>query len=339
MVGKHRVAPDEHRASVMTIASARVTAALTRIEEAGGDGTVPLGRGAALDVTSLGKVYFPDDGYTKGDVMRYYASVGRAVLAAVADRPLVLRRFPDGIAGKAFYQHRAERTPPAVRTAMVDAGGDGDAVPFLLGGDLATLLYTVQLGAISVDPWHGRVSDVHAADYAILDLDPGDGTRFARVVEVARAVHATLGELGLRAVLKTSGATGLHIYVPLAARTSASTALRVAQLVATRVARAHPTIATIERSVAARPAGSVYVDYLQNVPGKTVAGAYAVRARPGATVSTPLAWDELTDALDPAAFTIATVPGRLAEVGDLWRLAMRARNSASALRAVTAGAT
>ncbi len=312
-----------------------VVGELRRIEESGGSGTARFGRGLTLDVSNLDKVYFPAAGYTKGDVMRYYATVRNYVLPVIADRPLVLRRFPNGIDGKAFYQHRATRVPDGVRTEPVALGDDAEAVPFLIGGDLATLLYTVQLGAISVDPWHGRIDDVHAADYAILDLDPGPRASFARVVEVARAVRTVLDDLGLRAALKTSGATGLHIHVPLARGTSAETALILGQLVATRVAVAQPKIATIERKVAARARDAVYVDYLQNIPGKTVAGAYSVRARAGATVSTPLAWDELTDSLDPAVFTIETVPERLEQVGDLWRAVMRKRNSKRVLQALT----
>ncbi|GLC25151.1 DNA ligase D [Roseisolibacter agri] len=307
---------------------------LARIEAEGGDGVVRLGPRTSLDVTNLDKVYFPDDGITKGDVMRYYATVAPHVLPVLADRPLVLRRFPNGIGGKAFYQHRADNVPAGVRTEPVDADGDGQSVPFLVGGDLATVLYSVQLGAISVDPWHSRVGALDTADYTILDLDPGPKAPFARVVDVARWIKGELDALGLHAALKTSGSTGLHIALPLPAGTKADSALLLAELIATRVATAHPKEATIERSLRARSAGAVYVDYLQNIPGKTVAGAYAVRARPRATVSTPLAWEELDDALDPAAFTLRTVPARLEQVGDLWRAAMRKPNPMRALRAL-----
>jgi bifunctional non-homologous end joining protein LigD len=190
----------------------------------------------------------------------------------------------------------------------------------------------VQLGAVSVDPWHARVGSLDAVDYTVLDLDPGPSASFARVVDVARWVKEELDALGLHAALKTSGSRGLHIAVPLPARTAPDTALLLAELVATRVASAHPKAATVERAVRARPAAAVYVDYLQNVPGKTVAGAYAVRARPGATVSTPLAWNELRDDLEPGSFTLRTLPARLDAVGDLWRAAMRRPNSVRALR-------
>jgi bifunctional non-homologous end joining protein LigD len=197
----------------------------------------------------------------------------------------------------------------------------------VVGGDLATLLYTVQLGAVSVDPWHGRVGALEYADYTILDLDPGPRATFARVVDVARWVHEEMERLGLEGIAKTSGSTGIHIFIPLPPKTPEEAALLVAQLIATRVAEAHPREATIERSVKARPPAAVYVDYLQNIRAKTVAGVYAARAKPGATVSTPLRWSELTPSLDPRAFTIATVPDRIARVGDLWGKAMSRRNS------------
>jgi len=181
----------------------------------------------------------------------------------------------------------------------------------------------VQLGAISFDPWHSRVQSLEYADYTILDLDPGEGTRFKTVVEVAKLVKEELDRYGLHGALKTSGSTGLHIYLPLPARTPLETATLLAQFVASRVAARAPKIATIERAVRKRPRGTVYVDYLQNILGKTVAGVYAVRAKPGATVSTPLAWDELTADLDPRAFTLLTVPDRIAALGDLWGLAMK----------------
>ncbi|HET7457826.1 MAG TPA: DNA polymerase ligase N-terminal domain-containing protein [Gemmatimonadaceae bacterium] len=301
---------------------------------------LPLPAYPFFEFTNLEKIFFPDDGYTKGDLLSYYAGMAKYVLPVIADRPLVLRRFPSGIAGKAFYQHNVPDAPAGVRTAPIDVDGDGDVAHHLVGGDLATLLYSIQLGAVSVDPFHARVGSLDTPDYTIIDLDPGPKAPFARVVDVARRVKAELDSLGLLGTLKTSGATGLHVYLPLPPGTSGEAALLLAQIVATRVTAAMPKEATVERAVKARPASSVYVDYLQNILGKTVAGAYAVRARPGATVSTPLEWEELDDALDPAAFTIESVPARVAKVGDLWRAAMRRRNTARALRELaTAAAT
>jgi bifunctional non-homologous end joining protein LigD len=316
---------------------ARLEAELESAEREGRDANLTLGRGVTLSLSSLDKVWFPGraGGYTKGDVLRHYVRVAPFILPVMADRPLVLKRFPDGINGEAFYQQKAPANPPnGVRVETIE-DADGDRVDRLVGGTLATLLYQVQLGTISVDPWHARVRTLRFADYSVIDLDPGPRAKFDRVVEVATWVKEELDRLGLVAAPKTSGSTGLHIFLPLPPRTSNEAALLIAQLVATRVANAHPKEATVERTVSERAKSSVYVDYLQNVLGKSVAAAYAVRARPGATVSTPLDWSELTSRLDPRDFTIETVGGRFARVGDLWASAMSVRNTAAALKALT----
>ena len=308
------------------VSGGAVVTRLEAIERGGGSGTLVLPGGAALALTHLDRVVFPRDRITKGALLRYYARMAGAVLPTMADRPLVLRRFPRGIAGPAFYQQRAAADPPTgVRTEAVEEANGATRTRFV-GGSLATLLHTIQLGAISVDPWHARLDALDTPDYAIVDLDPGPTAPFARVVEVALAVKEAMDALGLRGAAKTSGSSGVHIYLPLPARTPEDAARLLAQLVATRVAERLPRLATLERSVRARPAGAVYVDYLQNIRGKTVAAAWCVRARPGATVSTPLAWEELDDRLDPRAFTIATAPARAARDGDRWGEAMRARN-------------
>jgi bifunctional non-homologous end joining protein LigD len=249
------------------------------------------------------------------------------LLPAIADRPLVMKRFPNGVGGKTFYQQKAPADPPAsVRVEVVSDEGLTPQ-PRLIGGDLATLLYLVQLGAISVDPWHSRVQSVQMADYSIIDLDPGPRAQFKRVIDVAHAVKDVLDQLGLHAIPKTSGATGLHIVLPLPAGVPNEGARTVAELVATVVAERYPKLATVERWVKSRPASAIYVDYLQNIRGKTVAGVYSVRARPTPTVSTPLHWDEVTSGLDPRDFTIDTVPERVSRVGDLWGAAMKKPNS------------
>jgi bifunctional non-homologous end joining protein LigD len=304
-----------------------ILAELARIEGADGDGRIVFGRGKALDVSSLGKVFFPDGGLTKGDLMRYYARVSPYMLPILKDRPLILRRFPEGVNGPSFFQQKApDDPPPAVRVGKV-VTATGEHASRIVGGDLATLLYTVQVGSISVDPWHSRIGALKCADYSVIDLDPGEGVEMPRLVRVAAWVKEELDEVGLTAALKTSGKRGLHVYIPLAARTPATAAGLLAQLVATRVARKHPNEATVERSLRSRPKGTVYVDFGQNDVGKSVAAAYAVRPTPGATVSTPLDWSELTPRLDPKRFTIVTLPARLAKVGDLWGAAMERRNS------------
>ncbi|MFL5477711.1 MAG: DNA ligase D [Gemmatimonadaceae bacterium] len=303
---------------------------LTEIEKKRGDGYIDLGRGKRLKVSNLDKVFFPKEKFTKGDVMRFYVRVADFILPTMQDRPLVLKRFPNGIDGESFYQQKAsETTPPEVRVEIIQE--NGEKRPRYIGGDLLTLLHTIQLGAISVDPWHSRVQSLEYADYTIIDLDPGPRANFSRVIQIARWAKEVIDGFGLNAAIKTSGSSGLHIYLPLPPRTPNDAATLVAQVVATKVAQAHPKEATIERFVKARGAATVYVDYLQNIQGKTVAGAYCVRAKSGATVSTPLKWTELTDDLDPRDFHIGNAADRFEKIGDIWNEAMKKKNSLRAL--------
>lgn len=304
---------------------------LTAIEEKGGESSLDFGGGKSLKVSNLDKIFFPKEKYTKGDVMRYYMRIADFILPTIQDRPLVLKRFPNGINGETFYQHKAsETTPPGVRVETIETDG-GEKRRSIVGGDLLTLLYTIQLGAISVDPWHSRVQSLNYADYTIIDLDPGPRANFERVVQVARWAKEVIDGFGLNAAIKTSGSTGLHIYLPLPPKTPNEAATLVAQVIATKVAEVHPKEATIERFVKARGAATVYVDYLQNIQGKTVAGPYCVRAKPGATVSTPLKWAELTDALDAREFHLGNAAERFEKIGDIWNEAMRKKNSLRAL--------
>ena len=314
---------------------AKVVDRLQELQSGTGAGEIRLPEGT-LSLTSLDKPYWPDDGFTKGDLLRYYASVAPAILPVIADRPLVLRRYPNGIDGDAFYQQQAPPSvPDGVRVEPVAGGedGKGETIRRFIGGDLLTLLYLVQLGAISVDPWHSRVGSLHTPDWSVIDLDPGPETKFGRVVDVALMVRDELERLGIASLPKTSGASGIHIMIPLREGTPSESARLLAQVVATAVAEgAKQGVATVERSVAKRPKSAVYVDYLQNVTGKSVACAYAARARAGATVSTPLHWDEVDAKLDPRDFTIANVPERLSSGGDLWKQAMSGKSKGNDLR-------
>jgi bifunctional non-homologous end joining protein LigD len=314
-----------------TTSGSPVVARLEEIERSGGDGALEIGRGVTLALSSLDKVFFPRERLTKGDLLRYYTRVEGFILPVMRDRPLVLRRYPNGIDGESFYQQKApDRVPPGVRVETI-RNERGERQRRLIGGDLGTLLYTIQLGAISVDPWHSRVPKLDEADFTILDLDPGPKASFSRVVEVAKIVQEELDALKLTAVAKTSGSSGMHIIIPLEPGVSDEAAVLAAQLIATRVVARAPSIATIERSVGARAPGAIYVDYLQNIRAKTVAAAYSVRARPGATVSTPLEWNEVDGALDPRDLTIETVPDRLSRHGDIWARVMKKGSSIRAL--------
>ena len=298
-------------------------AQLRALEDARKDGTLELPGGLRLPITNLAKPFWPKLKLTKGDLLRYYAEVASFILPAVADRPLVMKRFPNGIDGTAFYQQRSrqEKPPAGVRIETIaddiDPISEPDARRFI-GGSLITLLYMTQIAAISQDPWFSRVQSPLDADYVAIDLDPGEGTKFPTVLEVARLVHDELALLKVPSVPKTSGSSGLHIYIPLAPGTTYESGMLFCQIVATVIASRHPKIATVERTVRARRKGTVYVDYLQNILGKTLATAYSARASEYAGVSTPLAWKEVFEDIDPRDFTIVTAPARFKKVGDLW---------------------
>jgi bifunctional non-homologous end joining protein LigD len=321
-----RAAPSRtmHRRNRRDATPGAVVEQLLALEQSKKDGDLALPNGDTLRVTNLAKVFWPELGITKGELLRYYATVAPMILPAVDDRPLVMRRFPNGITGLAFYQQRhPEVVPPGVRREVlpedvepIDEDGPRDR---LIGGSLTTLLYMTQLAAISQDPWFSRVADPWHADYVAIDLDPGDGTSFERVLDVARWTKDVLDRYGIPAWPKTSGASGLHIYIPLPPRTTYDTGQLLCQMVATVVAEGHPKVATIERTVRKRPRGTVYVDYLQNILGKTLATVYSARASDYAGVSTPLTWREVERGVDPRDFTIRTAPSRFKEVGDLWK--------------------
>ena len=308
-------------------APAKVLAQIDELCDSNKRGTLDFGKGRTLSVTNLAKVFFESTSHTKGDLLRYYTLISPFILPTIVDRPLILKRFPNGIHGQAFYQQKAsDDTPDGVRVEIV-TNDEGERQRRMVGGDLLTLLYTVQLGAVSVDPWHSRFPKLDFADYSIIDLDPGPRAKFGRVVQIAQWVKEVLDELGLHAAIKTSGSTGMHVYLPLPPQTPNEAATLIAQIVAERVVREHPKEATVKRFVKQRGEAMVYVDYLQNIKGKTVAGAYCVRAREGATVSTPIEWDELDENLDPRDFTIDSVMERFADKGDIWATAMKKKNS------------
>jgi bifunctional non-homologous end joining protein LigD len=297
---------------------------LSELEDAKRDGEIELPNGDRLRVTNLAKLFWPKLGITKGELLRYYVAVSPMLLPAVDDRPLVMKRFPNGVDTHAFYQQRhPEAVPAGVRREVlpediepIDEEGPRDR---LIGGSLTTLLYMTQLAAISQDPWFSRVADPEHQDYAAIDLDPGEGAGFDRVLDVARWVKEELDRLAIPGVPKTSGSRGLHIYIPLPPRTTYETGQLLCQVVATLVSTKHPKVATVERMVKRRPRATVYVDYLQNILGKTLATAYSARASDYAGVSTPLTWTEVAEGLDPRAFTIRTALSRFTEVGDLWK--------------------
>jgi bifunctional non-homologous end joining protein LigD len=293
-----------------------MTAQLQDYEDRKRDGRLLLPDGDWLDVTNLQKVFWPEPNYTKGDLLRYYARVAPFILPVVAERPLVMKRFPNGVDGQAFYQHRAPDVYP--KGVRVEPVPDADVPTMFIGGDLKTLLYMSQLAAISQDPWFSKMGALDEADVVAIDLDPQPGATFRQIQDVALWVYEELQRLKVPSFPKTSGSEGLHIFIPLPRGSSYEVGVLFCQIIATIVATKHPKVATIERMVKRRPNKTIYVDYLQNIPGKTLACAYSARASSFAGVSTPLKWSEVDDKIAPQDFTIATVEARLRKVGDLW---------------------
>jgi len=270
--------------------------------------------GRELSLSNLGKVLWPDAGYTKGDLIQYYVTVAPYLLPHLAGRPLNLTRYPDGVRGESFYQKDIPGTAPAwVRTVRV-AHGDHD-VNYCLADSSATLAWLGQWGCLEIHPWLSRVDSLDRPDYAAFDLDPSPPAGFGEAVDLAFVVRRTLAEFGLRAYPKTSGATGVHVYLPIVRRYAYKEVEAFVGRVADIIHQALPERTTRERSVAKRR--GVYIDHLQNIKGKTLVSVYSPRPHPDAPVSTPVTWDELAG-VRPSDFNLRTVPERLRQAGDVF---------------------
>jgi bifunctional non-homologous end joining protein LigD len=262
----------------------------------------------------LDKVFWPKEGYTKGDLIDFYREVSPWLLPYLRDRPLVLTRFPDGIEGKSFYQKDAPGfVPDWIRTERIWSGHAERDIDYFVCDDQASLLYLVNLGTIPLHIWSSRVGSLQTPDWCILDLDP-KGAPFTDVVEVAIAIRALCEVIELPSFVKTSGASGLHVLLPLAAELTYEQSRLLGELLSRVIVTELPAIATIIRKIDAR-AGRVYLDYLQNRHGQTIASPFSVRPLPGAPVSTPLRWSEVGPRLDPGSFTIKTLQRRLDRLG------------------------
>jgi bifunctional non-homologous end joining protein LigD len=270
------------------------------------------------ELTHLDKVFWPQEGYTKRDLVDYYWRMADWVLPYLKDRPQALNRHPDGVEGESFFQkNMAQSPPPWVKTVLIRSEGEDKDIRYLVCQNRDTLLYEANLGCIELNVWSSSLPHLDSPDYAVLDFDPLE-TSFPSVIEAVLAAKTVLEEMALPAFCKTSGATGMHIYIPLAPRFTHEQARELAHLVCLLVNRGHPDLTSLERSPAKRK-GRVYLDYLQNRQGATMAAPYALRPREGAPVSTPLEWKEVTAKLDPREFTIRTVPERMARKGDAWK--------------------
>jgi bifunctional non-homologous end joining protein LigD len=318
--------------ALRTVESGLVTLPPTVRVRADGDGWVPATAAPPLRLTNIDKPFF-SDGYTKGDLIGYYAAVAPVLVPHLKDRAIVLARFPNGADGDWFYEKQApSHKPEWLPTVSLWSEHRGDDIDFVTAGDASSLMWIANLGAIEIHPWLSRVDTFDRPDFAVFDLDPADGSTWDQVVAVAEMIRVALDRLGLVGYPKTSGSTGIHIYVPLDPVHEYARARRFIDAVARLLVSTDSSLVTLERDIPKRH-GKVFVDVNQNVGGKTIASVYSVRPRAGAPVSTPILWDEL-DSVDPSAFTIGTVWDRLARHGDLFAPVLAGGQTLDAAEAV-----
>ena len=281
------------------------------------DPDVPVA-GATVRLTNLRKPFWPELGVTKGDLLRYYAAVSAWLLPHLADRAMVMKRYPNGAAGKCFFMKRAPTPRPDwIRTCTIEHAS-GNVIDFPIVGDLPSLLWLVNLGCIDLNPWYARCDDVDRPDYLHFDLDPVPDAGFDAVRATALVVREALEALGMPTFVKTTGSKGLHVYVPIVRGPTQKQVWTFAKELAFALAKRNPGLITAEYKIVKRPPNRVLVDYNQNAWGRTLASIYSPRPKPRATVSTPLTWDELRAGASTDDFRLDNVPARLRGVGDLW---------------------
>src|SRR5471032_3403487 len=281
--------------------------------------------GKEVRLTNLRKIFWPELGLAKGDLLQYYADVAHVLLPHIHDRAMVMKRYPHGAAGEFFFMKRAPSPRPAwIEICTIDHGEE-KVIDFPMIQDRAALLWVINLGCIDLNQWYATCDDVNRPDYVHFDLDPGVGAAFDRVLETALVVREALDALTMPSVVKTTGSKVLHVYVPIVRGPVQHDVRTFAHVLAQELARRHPSIITAEYRVAKRPRGRVLVDYNQNRWGSTLASIYSVRPRPEASVSTPVTWAELEQGVRIEDFTVKNVPARVAKVGDLWKPLLAAR--------------
>jgi len=287
---------------------------IPRVED---DAEIATG-GKRVRLTNLRKIFWPDLGVTKGDLLRYYAGVSRWLLPHVAGRAMVMKRYPHGASGEFFFMKRAPQPRPEwVRTCAI-GHASGNVIDFPVVDDLATLLWVVNLGCIDLNPWYARCDDVDRPDWLHFDLDPVKGGSFTQVRETALAVKGALVSLGMPVYAKTTGSRGIHVYVPIVRGPRQKEVWGFAKRFAQEIESRFPRLATAEYRIAKRPARRVLVDYNQNAWGRTLASIYSVRPSPRAAVSTPVTWEEVERGMAIEDFRIDNVLARVAKRGDLW---------------------
>ena len=283
--------------------------------------------GREVRLTNLRKPFWPDLGIAKGDLIQYYVDVAPVLLPHIRQRAMVMKRYPNGAAGAFFFMKRAPTPrPPWIPTCRIDHGSE-NVIDFPMINDVTSLMWVINLGCIDLNQWYATCDDVDRPDYVHFDLDPGKGATFQQVRECALVVRDALEALRMKPVVKTSGSKGMHVYVPIVRGPDQKAVWTFAKALAVELASRHRALMTSEYRVANRPAGRVLVDYNQNRWGSTLASVYSVRPTPGATVSTPLTWDEVAAGARIEDFRLDNVPARIKKLGDLWKplLATRGR--------------
>jgi bifunctional non-homologous end joining protein LigD len=273
--------------------------------------------GHDLKLSNLKKIYWPKEKITKGEMLKYYYNIAEYILPYMKDRPQSLNRFPNGIGGESFYhKNMGGKVDKWLKTFKRFSESSGEPKDFLICTDTASLIYMANLGCIEMNPWHSRVQTPLYPDWSVIDLDPGE-ISFEKVIETAQVVHQVLDSLQIPSFPKTSGSTGIHIYIPLGAKYNYEQSKQLAELIANLVHEELPSFTSLVRDPRKRK-DKIYIDYLQNRPIQTICAPYSVRPKPGATVSAPLHWDEVKKGLQISNFTMKNMLSRVSEVGDLF---------------------
>ena len=280
--------------------------------------------GKDVRLTNLDKLFWPEIGITKGDLVQYYADVAPLLVPHIRDRAMVMKRYPHGAAGEFFFMKRAPAPRPDwIRTCSIEHES-GNIIDFPMIGDVPSLLWVINLGCIDLNQWYATCDDVDRPDYLHFDLDPGSAP-FEGVLESARIVHDALTALKMPAYVKTTGSKGVHVYVPIVRGPIQKEVWTFAKALARELAGRHPALMTSEYRVAKRPRGRVLIDYNQNAWGRTLASIYSVRPHPAACVSTPITWAEVDKGVRIEDFRLDNVRARFTTVGDLWKPLLQKR--------------
>lgn len=273
--------------------------------------------GERVSLTSLDRVYWPDERVTKFDLLCYYIRIGPHLMPFLKDRPAILQRYPRGIKAPMFFQQDLESAPAFIKTVHL-TNQEGRQLDYAVFTTAASVLHLVNQGNIEQHPWHSTIKHLDKPDYVMLDLDPKQAP-WDNVLQVALVCKEILDELELPAFPKTSGSSGIHIYVPLKPKLEFGKVAAIAEALAAEVAQRAPQVATVQRSLAKRQKQQVYVDAMQNARGKTIAAPYSARAKPGATVSMPLTWKQVEKGVKISDFTIQNAPKLVEKIGDAWQ--------------------